>query len=255
MAESEKTKDIWDKIASITPLLLGVAVTGVAVLFTQIYNYRQLQLNQITALANLRPLLTSDKPAEREFGYDSFVALGYENIAIRIIQLKKDESGRSVLTELKKSAPPQTQSQATEALKTLDQARKLVHIFEFGNATADEDPATLNAYNSGALWSTTAAKELGISSKLGVAVLFDTAVQLGDGKASQLQEATSKVVSPPLNTRDKEKAWLNEYLNLHDTANQRLPYPQFYPGWKRRTDKIRGLIRDGDWDLQTIANP
>jgi hypothetical protein len=59
MSDPDKKKDFWDKIASITPLILGIVVTGVGAFFTHIYNFRQLQLNQITALEKLRPLLTS----------------------------------------------------------------------------------------------------------------------------------------------------------------------------------------------------
>ena len=98
MPEPDKKKDIWDKLPA-TPLLLGVVVTGVGAFFTHVYNFRQLQLNQITALEKLRPLLTSEKSEDREFGYASFAALGYEDIAIRIIQIKKDQSGRTVLVE------------------------------------------------------------------------------------------------------------------------------------------------------------
>ncbi len=85
MSDPDKKKGLWDKIASITPIILGIAVTGVGAFFTHIYNFRQLQLNQITALEKLRPLLTSEKPEDREFGYPSFAALGYEDIAIRIV--------------------------------------------------------------------------------------------------------------------------------------------------------------------------
>lgn len=115
-APEVKRKDPWDKISSITPLLLGVAVTGIGAFFTQVYKYRQLQLNQITALEKLRPLLTSDKPEDREFGYASFAALGYEDVAVRIIQIKKDQSGRPILIELQKSSGnPQLQSMTLKA--------------------------------------------------------------------------------------------------------------------------------------------
>ena len=96
-------KDFWDKLSSVTPLLIGILVTGVGAIFTQIYNFQQLQLNQILALEKLRPLLVSDKPEDREFGYASFAALGYEETAIRIIQIKRDQSGREVLVQLEKT--------------------------------------------------------------------------------------------------------------------------------------------------------
>jgi len=121
MAEIERKKDSWDKIAAATPLFLGLAVTFVGILFTNAYNARQLQLNQITALRNLQPLLTSDKPEEREFGYASFAALGYEGMAIRIIKMKQDESGRQVLVQLTKGGSKENQARAHDAIKTLDE--------------------------------------------------------------------------------------------------------------------------------------
>ncbi len=89
-------KDFWDKLSSATPLLIGILVTGVGAIFTQIYNFQQLQLNQILALEKLRPLLVSDRPEDREFGYTSFAALGYEETAIRIIKVKKDLTGGNI---------------------------------------------------------------------------------------------------------------------------------------------------------------
>ena len=128
MSDDSKKKDTWDKIASITPLVLGLAVTGVGVFFTQTNNFRQLQLNQITALDKFRTLLNSKKAEDREFGYEAFVALGYEEIAIRIIALKNDESGRSVLVGLKTASSPQIQDKARQALASLNlnEAERLV---------------------------------------------------------------------------------------------------------------------------------
>ena len=90
-------KDNWDKFASVAPFLIGVFITGVASAFTHIYNYQQLQVNKIEALHKLRPLLTSAENAEREFGYAAFGALGYEEMAIKIININKDPSGRLLL--------------------------------------------------------------------------------------------------------------------------------------------------------------
>lgn len=261
MVDSAKQKDWWDKVASITPLILGLAVTGVATLFTQIYNFRQLQLNQIMALDKLRPLLTSDKDEEREFGYASFAALGYEDVAIRIVKLKQDESGRPLLNELAKSESPQIRADASSALAKLDEANRLVNIFVFGTADPSEDllkqfpelrPQLRASY---AAWSSEAANQLGISSKLGMGILFDTAVQIGIGSARKLQEGASQLVPPPLVSREKEAAWLNEYLDARDKKMQQGAAAKFYPVIRKRIDILRKLIKDGDWDLKTIATP
>jgi Glycosyl hydrolase family 46 len=259
MGEAGKEKDIWDKLAALTPLILGLAITGVGGFFTQVYNYHQLQLNQIEALDKLRPLLTSEKPEEREFGYASFAALGYEKIAIRMIGLKKDQSGRSVLLQLKTSGSPEVQASASNALKSLDAEQKLVNIAEFGKAVPDA--AFLKQHPEEAkfaagspeieTWAKNAAHDVGISSKLGVAVLYDTAFQSGLRQAHNYVDAASKIIAPPLDTPVKEAAWLNAYLDTRDSYMQE-HLPQFYSGLKIRTDRLRGLIKAGDWDLKSI---
>ena len=114
------SKDFWDKLSSATPLIIGILVTGVGAIFTQIYNFQQLQLNQVVALEKFHPLLISDKPENRTFGYASFAALGYEETAIRIIQTQKDDSGREVLKFLAKTGSESVRANAVSVLKLLD---------------------------------------------------------------------------------------------------------------------------------------
>jgi HEAT repeat protein len=262
MSDQENKKDIWDKLAALTPLVLGLAVTGVGGFFTQVYNYHQLQLNQIEALDKLRPLLTSAKPEEREFGYASFAALGYEKVAIRMIGLNKDQSGRPVLVQLKNSGSSEVRTSASDALKSLGPEQKIVNLAEFGTAVPDaaflkQHPEEAK-YAAGSpemdAWAKNAARNVGISSNLGVAVLYDTAFQSGIGQARKLVDATSRATSPPLDTREKEAAWLNSYLDMRD-AFMKERFPQFYASFSKRTDRLRGLIKNGDWDLKSIDEP
>jgi hypothetical protein len=128
MAEegNNRGKDQWDILASLTPLILGVAVTGVGGLFTHLYNLSQLQLNQtqvqlnrMQALEKFRLLLISEKPEEREFAYASFVALGYEHLALKIINLRKDASAKELVKELKASPDPGVRISAEAVFKKL----------------------------------------------------------------------------------------------------------------------------------------
>ena len=257
MMNEEKKKDIWDKMVAITPLLLGILVSGIGAIFTNMYNFQQLQLNQIAALDKLRPLLTTENRQDRVFAYSSFVALGYEDLAIRLIEIQGDQSGRSVLVQLKDSGPEEIRTKATAALKVLDEAQKLVNVFEFGNPEGDDEflqqnPGLAVSFEKGKGWAQGTAREIGITSKLGIAILQDTATHIGSRKAGQLKAITSKKISPPLNTRDKEKAWLNEYLDQRDEAMKKGPAAKFYPGIKKRIDTLRNLIEVGDWELNTI---
>jgi len=254
MSDPDKIKDVWDKLAALTPLIIGLAVTGVGAIFTHLYNFHQLQLSRIQALDKLRSLLVSEKPEDREFGYASFVALGYEKLAIRLIALKKDESGRSVLTQLQQSGSPEVKASAGATLEVLDAAQKLVTQSELGTAVPDAAFLRQHPEYAGTPqmkdWTNNAVTQLGISSKLGSAVLYETAYHIGPGGAQRLVDAVSKLVSPPLDTREKESAWLNAYLDERDKKMRTLPHSAV--GVKRLTDRLRNLIKEGDWELKTL---
>lgn len=121
--EAEKRpKDIWDKWAAITPLVLGLLVSGGAAIFGAIHNSKQDKLAEISALDKFQPRLNSPDPLEREFAYSAFVALGYDEIALRLIRLRKDLDAEGIVQSIKQS----NRSLAAEAnatLKTLHEAQ------------------------------------------------------------------------------------------------------------------------------------
>jgi acyl carrier protein len=238
MADADKKKDLWDKIASVTPLVLGIAVTGVGAFFTQIYNFRQLQLNQIAALEKLRPLLTAEKAEEREFGYASFAALGYEEIAIRIIKLKKDQSGRPVLAELEKASTPQIQENAREALKSLDEAKRLIGKLE------PDAPRGLDAWMQRGR---KLADEFGLKTKLSHALISVELIRYGiPVRIRRVAEATTKTLGGSPAQGIDEKVWVREYLNQMGQVNS--PFPQRFI--EQRIREFRDLIDREDWDLK-----
>jgi hypothetical protein len=122
--EENKKKDLWDKITAITPLLIGLLITGIGAIFTNIYNFRQLQLNEIAILDKFRPLLISKNPQEREFAYSTFVAVGQERLAIRLISSTQDQSGRRALEEIKAQGSSDTSQKAAQVLQTLSNEEK-----------------------------------------------------------------------------------------------------------------------------------
>lgn len=238
-AGQEKRKDLWDKISSITPLVLGVAVTGIGAFFTQVYNYRQLQLNQVTALEKLRPLLTSDKAEDREFGYASFAALGYEDVAVRIIQIKKDQSGRPILIELQKSGGnPQLQSSASDALKSLDEAKSLVNKLEYGDTRGIDAWVERGDKLAG---------DLGLKTKLSRALIASDVINRGLSRAKRDADTVSRDLGGSPASGVDEKAWVARYLTV--LSAQRGPLPQAF--LQRRISEFRTLIDKGDWDLTT----
>lgn len=131
-AEKKSTTKPWHEIlASLTPLIVGICVTGVGTFFSHVYNDRQLQLNQLTALDKFRPLLISENPFDREFAYASFVALGYEELALKLMQLKQDSAGRAVAQDIAASSSGAAKSEASAALEKIP-AQVYLHIADEG---------------------------------------------------------------------------------------------------------------------------
>jgi hypothetical protein len=119
--QPENSKDSWDKLGAITPLILGLIVTGGAALFGAIHNTKQDKLAEISALEKFQGKLNSTDPLEREFGYSAFAALGYEEIALRLIRLRKDRPAEDVVNAIKKS----NSSLAAQADATLKELREV----------------------------------------------------------------------------------------------------------------------------------
>ena len=140
---SSQSKPWYEILASLTPIILGIGITGVGAFFTQVYNYRQLQLNQLAALDKFRPLLVSENPYEREFAYASFAALGYEDLALKIIAVKRDGAGRAVVQDIQSSGNAAAKVAASAALASLP-AQVYIHIgTESQRAKAKELSAAL----------------------------------------------------------------------------------------------------------------
>lgn len=117
MADDIVKKKSWHEIlAALTPLVLGLSVTGVGAFFTQVYNFRQLEVNQLSVLDKFRMDLISDDPFKREFAYASFTALGHEQLALKLMQMKQDSAGRSVAQQIKLSGSGAAKAEASAVL-------------------------------------------------------------------------------------------------------------------------------------------
>ena len=53
----------------------------------------------------------------------------------------------------------------------------------------------------------------------------------------------------------KEAAWLTAFLDEREKAMQKGPFAKLYPIIKKRIDRLRQLIKAGDWELQSIETP
>ena len=129
MSDSKKRKDIWDIISSISPLLIGVFITGVGIFLTYTYNDRNLKLLEIRILNEFRPLLTSDNLEDCQYAYDAMAVVGLEELVIRLTNANKDQCGRGALeTIIKKQGSKQDSKQASETLSILDKEAKELEL-------------------------------------------------------------------------------------------------------------------------------
>ncbi|HSF95531.1 MAG TPA: hypothetical protein VLA52_10950, partial [Thermohalobaculum sp.] len=131
-----KDKDIWDILSSISMLISGGLIAAVGVIATIIYDNRQLKLAQIEALDKYRVQLLSDNPAERVFSYEAFVALGYAELAAKLIAVRNDPAGESVLVQLAENPDSKVREIAKQGLLSLDDQRRIrsiVDVFETGS--------------------------------------------------------------------------------------------------------------------------
>jgi len=120
MGDQPQTRKAWWEITSaLTPLILGLCVTGVGVVFTNVYNFRQLQLNQLATLERLHGSLVSDNDNDREFAYATFDALGYRELAFRLISIKNDSAGRALVQEVKARETGIARAEASAVLSRL----------------------------------------------------------------------------------------------------------------------------------------
>jgi hypothetical protein len=98
-------KDRWyDIVNKLTPIVIGICVTGLGIVFEHTYHEKEIQLSkintqlsQLKALNDFLPHLKSENSSERAFAYEAFVALGYEDLMIKIVTATKDPSGRPAL--------------------------------------------------------------------------------------------------------------------------------------------------------------
>jgi Glycosyl hydrolase family 46 len=235
---------VFDVLVALTPLILGLLITGVGAAFTHVYNFRQLQLNQINALEKLRPLLVSDKPDEREFAYSCFVALGYASMAVRIIALKQDASGRRVLEQLESTGPAALRAEVRAALRALDEAVRLVDRFERG-ADARGGAGAEEQIGPWAVECQTLTGQLGIRSKLGQAILLDTLVHSGEVGRKLIEQTAAALPRTSADAGDEEP-WLRELLRRR---RERYRNSRVRAIVEDRVAELERQLDEGRWDL------
>jgi chitosanase len=152
-------KDFWDKLSAGSSLITGLVIGCIGTLATLLYNQRQIDLedrkaadqiliSKMEALSKYFPHLKSPEHGDREFGYATFVALGFEDLAVKIIANRGDEAGKRTLETLSKSADKQISGQASDALRkisSVDRIKTIITVFETGRDRPDYSNVSISS--------------------------------------------------------------------------------------------------------------
>jgi hypothetical protein len=109
----------WDVIAKLTPLIIGLGVTGLGSYAANALKEREYQLTKLKALNEFRPLLESNKESERAFAYSAFVELGYGALAVTLVKAANDPAGRPALAAVAQGKSEELKTTAEQALATV----------------------------------------------------------------------------------------------------------------------------------------
>jgi chitosanase len=142
-----KPKGFFERLESLSPLITGVLIAGVGTFATYQYKTTQTKLAALEALDKYRAYLTSDDAQERAFGYEAFVALGEEEFVARLIGVRGDVAGETVLQVLAESGKDvAVRDAARKSLLNLPQERRImriVNILESGTPNPDYSRVTI----------------------------------------------------------------------------------------------------------------
>lgn len=134
-------KDFWDKISTLTIPFVTLVVGLLGAYATYSYNQASLEQQRAQAISDSKQraqqaadakviadaeqlqklfvYLSSPDPQQREFGYWMFDALGKRELAIRLIDLKRDKAGLELLLRSRSDPKPAVRAAASQALASL----------------------------------------------------------------------------------------------------------------------------------------
>lgn len=224
--KQENKKDFFDKLSSLSGVFIAIA----GFMATFIYNNNQIKLQEVKANADIQAAkidilekcmkyVTSNNPKEREFGYSVFVINGYQDLAIKLIDAKKDIAGVIIIQDIASDRSNKFSREAKSVLSRLSpnpeqKIKQITNYFETGNfnkSYGEYDKTMIDTviYRN----VTNKAHELGIKSTLGIAALYDSYVNLGPEGITKksIDFATTKMNGIPRNGIDETK-WLMYFL-------------------------------------------
>jgi hypothetical protein len=109
----------YEVLSKLTPLLIGICVTGTGLWVSTGLQQRQLELTQIQSLSNFLPKVYSNRPQECLSAFESFVGERFNELLIDIMDRTAEPCGRPRLQSLVNQTRGPMQQRALRALRDL----------------------------------------------------------------------------------------------------------------------------------------
>jgi hypothetical protein len=117
---TETARTPWYEVLSkLSPLVLGIFITGGGAWATNRVQEGQLQLSQVNSLFLFLPKMQSKNAAECVSAFEAFTGDSLEQLVVHIIDRTKEPCGRPKLRAVAQSANRETRELAENALRNL----------------------------------------------------------------------------------------------------------------------------------------
>ena len=106
-----KTRDLWDKLGALTPLISGVLISGIGIYFTHSNNVTQHKIQEVQTIEKLIPHLTGDE-SEKKMAIIAISTLTNPETAAKIAQMFPSKGTVQALKSIAKQGTQKEQAAA-----------------------------------------------------------------------------------------------------------------------------------------------
>lgn len=227
LSKEKSNKDFFDKLSSLNGVFIAIA----GFCATYIYNVNQIQIQKektnseihatkVEILEKCMKYVTSENPKEREFGYTVYTTTGFEELAMKLILIKNDNTaGTDIIKNIASDKDSRFKDEAKTILQKLssnpiEKTKQVINYFETGEVNKSAHDFDSTSIDSIIFkQAVNKANELGIKSVLGITALYDSYFNTGPGGITKrsIEFATTKLNGTPKTGID-EVSWLREFL-------------------------------------------
>lgn len=130
-----KTRDLWDKLGALTPLISGVLISGIGLYFTHSNNVTQHKIQEVQTIEKLIPHLTGDE-SEKKMAIIAISTLTNPETAAKIAQMFPS---KGTVQALKSIARQGTKKERVAAKKALVSSFKSLGAGMVAHSENDSD--------------------------------------------------------------------------------------------------------------------